>query len=361
MPVKKMVTARTTIAVVVGAVAVIAYLLLKSTTNPLLGSAVESDGGLSGNAPQQHRIDVPLGNLEKPAMKIDGHSTDPEVRRAKAIQDAQFQANRPLKIFARIVDQHEQPIPGVRVQIGLAYYPRFAFPAMGWNTQNTVVESDEKGEFSVENQNGVLLTIGAMSKSGVQFNNIGALVVDARGGHSPLSRDSSPIDRILIRGWKNEPPSTRISYGSLGATFKPDGRFVPIDFDKHYGERDVLPGPPQGDLYVAINEGPRDSNDDFEWSVTIRAISGGIQEHDKNDLYPYVVPATGYLPEWTATSSHGRGGEIERRFFLKTRDGGRYSEIHVWVKTDWQGDRNKALISLHHVTNLDGARDVPHP
>jgi hypothetical protein len=216
--------------------------------------------------------------------------------------------------------------------------------------------SDENGEFSIEDQSGVILTVQSLEKSGYRFPDGGSLVIDTRQQQTLLPRDSSPQNRVVIRAWKEQRLTTRVKEGAVHVLFKPNGEFVSIDFDDNHREREVLPGPPTGDLYVAVLAGPKDEYGKFDWTVKLRAVGGGIQEHNGGDLFPYIAPENGYLPEW---STSGRPMDLtvsDARFYVRSREKPRYSEIHVTFHAGWRD--GKALVSVRYRTNLDGAREV---
>ena len=310
----------------------------------------------AGSGPFPSRITSSMGNFNRPEFKIDKSTNDPRAHQAAKIQAAQFSMNQPLQLFARIVDQDGQTGPGVKVQAGLAYFPRFALPAMGWSTKDQLLMSDEHGEFSIEQQSGVLLTIENFEKAGYRFEGTGSLVVDNRGAQSPLPRDSSPNNRVIIRAWKERHLTTRVKEGMVHVLFKPNGEFVSIDFDVNERERLASPSPPTGDLYVSILARAKDENGKYDWKVTLRAVGGGIQEHDGRELFPYVAPEGGYLPEWTRDVSHTWPNDTDAQFYVRSRDGTRYSEVYVHLFSDWRD--GSASASVRYRTNLDGAREV---
>ena len=303
----------------------------------------------SGNVPS--RVNTPLVQTDKEQV----HAVESFEPKLKAFRDSEYAKNKALNMRGRIIDQHGQPVAGVEIMVDLSYVPFAVVPGVGWFAKTTMVTSNQNGEFAVENQTGTTLSIVKIEKSGYRFGDDARLKV---WSDSPEESAASEDSTTVVRAWKIEQPVTKVRTGTVAVTFKPNGEFVSVDFDKKYGEKDVTPGPPMGDLLVAILAGPRDAKGYFDWTVTLRAIGGGIQEHDRRDRFPYMAPDSGYLEEWQRTVAHYRGGYIEHRFYLKSRNGARYAEISLQIQPEWRGDNNRALVSVLYTTNLDGAREL---
>jgi len=336
-------------AVVVVTVLLIVFWMQTSDRSETRNSAAEKARSAAPSGSVVSRITSPM----MPVQQVDALGGGPSDMKLKAFRDSEYSKNKPISVYGRIIDQHDQPVPGVTLRVGLAYVPYLVVPGFGWSSTTVNVVSDENGEFSIENQTGVYLAFDAAEKSGYQFGN-----VDNYAVYGDSSKNAStPTNRLIIHAWNVEAPKTRVKIDSVAVTFRPNGEFVSIDFDKKYGEDDVKSGPPDGDLYVAILAGPRDANGYFDWTATLRAVGGGVQEHSRAERFPYLAPETGYVPEWTKTIQHDRNGFLDARFYVTSRSGKRYSEIAVHFDPTWR--EGKGLVSLHYVTNLDGEREVP--
>lgn len=294
-----------------------------------------------------------------PLMKVsatDETELEESEEKLKSFRKSEYDRNEKLNLFVRIVDQHGYPVPDVKLIADVSYIPLLVVPGMGFSTKTIKLASDENGEFSIENQTGLSIDIYSAEKRGYEFNNLDQI----RSGSYPGR--SSPDNRYIFRAWKHETLKTRVRKGSLSVMFKPDGQFVPVDFDRTLHEARVPPGPPSGDLYVAVRAGPRDAEGYFDWTVTVRAIDGGLAERGRGEPYPYVAPEDGYLPEWTHTVVHDQGvSRLEKAFYLKSRGGARYSKIHFTATPTWDNSDEQALISVNFTMNLDGARELQPP
>jgi len=310
---------------------------------------IPSDGHSGGENLAPSRITAPLATLAR-THELTAGITEPKL---KSFRESEYSKNKPISVYGRVVDQHDQPVPGATLTVGLAYVPYLVVPGVGWSSKTTNVVSDENGEFSIENQTGVYIAFDAAEKSGYQFGNINGFSVYAGSSKNA----STPTNRLIIHAWKIEATKTKVLQGSTSILVNPEGNFVSIDFDQALNEKEVLPGPPQGDLYVSVLKGPKDSEGRYDWTVRLRAVDGGIQEHGHADNFAYLAPEGGYLPEWTETMLKSSGLPLMKSFFLKSRNGNRYSEITVDVYSGWHG--GKPLVSVFYVTNLDGAREVP--
>ena len=307
--------------------------------------------GFEAGAIVSSRITSPLTSVN-PSNHLALEKLEP---RLNSFRESEYSKNKPISVYGRVVDQHDQPVPGVKMMVDLGYVPYLVVPGMGWSTKAAMVTSDENGEFSVENQTGTYLSLIKAEKSGYQFGNSFRYNVSSGTGNT----FGSPASRLIIHAWKIEATKTRAREGSLSVMFKSNGQFVSIDFDQTLHGAEITAGPPIGDLYVAVNTTAPDASGYFDLTMTLRAVSGGIQEHKMDERFPYLAPESGYVPEWSKTVPHVRAGDYEHRFYLKSRGGSRYSEIFLSASPSWRGEIGKAMMAVRFTSNLDGARELP--
>lgn len=272
----------------------------------------------------------------------------------RAFQDQQVKRNKPLQMFARIVDQHDQPVAGATVRFDIAYIPLLTAPGMGWASKYHEITSDDDGRFSVENQNGVFINVLSIERQGYKVENGGGRTLWAE-----KSAELSAQNPLIIHAWKIEPPKTRVREDYIEVRFKPDGQFVSIDFDRALHDKVITTGPPVGDLYVSVLTSQPDESGYFDWTVHVQAIGGGLRELDQTDPFPYLAPEDGYVPQWSHSRTHAYTDDARGVFFVKSRDGGRYSKVRFRILPPRRGGDGNAYAEIIYTTNLDGARELP--
>ena len=183
--------------------------------------------------------------------------------------------SKSLEFYAKILDQHGQPVVGAKVRGDVMTTESLAGPS--WARH--ITQTDENGDFEFLGLHGQSLPIIA-EKEGYEFKQLG------NGGWTEDNK-TSPEDRVVLQMWKlngAEPliHTKILDYISCDGTAE--------SYNLQAGQR--VGGGNTFTVKLTRNPVNIHRGKHFDWSVTFEMPSGGMIKTD--DLYPYgvLLPAT---------------------------------------------------------------------
>jgi hypothetical protein len=233
----------------------------------------------------------------------------------------EFQAmNVPINFYGIAINQDGKPLSGVKIVMSVqqpyfdpiyvakAHYPHF---------QRTTASD---GRFSLDGVVGKNVEIESMTKQGYEAEPNVKHVYGPVGG--------SFDDPMTFKMWREDIRSPLImEHKAFHVT--PDGTPHVIDLTRgtitHSNDQ-------VGDLRICIKMGTLISNRDFDWSLEIRALNGGLIEERELSSPMFRAPQDGYTNVFSI--SHSIGDQIGRsegkfRFFLRLKDGAEFGRFSV--------------------------------
>ena len=280
--------------------------------------------------------------------------------------------------MARVVDQNDDPIEGVKVLVELSGWNQefgkrkwFFFEKKGLQSDHELIlHTDANGRFSVENQRGnrVRTPFEFFEKAGYLFPVVHFKQLTSKfhyGGyfHEDEKHHPDPDQPVLFWMWKRSlnPPSRLIKRKS-GYAFKMDGKWYGRDMITE--ERLSLKDPRADLIFSAQIDQLGDDPSEYDWELTLEMLEGGIQATD--DTHLFLAPKDGYekkivikrrSPESYQNNYDYRGG-----FYLRSYEGRVHASVYIWaeIRRDW-GDSGD-VIALEYVwlINPFGSRSLEY-
>jgi len=279
---------------------------------------------------------------------------DDQKRRVIAtVRDVAQKANQPVEFYGKVVDQDDNPIPGVKVKLSVRWTHEL-LPGTARDEFNRFdLTTDAQGLFTLTDTKGSLLSVAALEKDGYD-----PAPSATRQSYwywaSGLPQKYVPDSRQpeIFRMWKKR-GAEHLTERSKSVKVSADG--VPVSFDLRTGER-VGAG---GDLRVAMTRTPQQiehGQKGFEWTVTASIEGGGLIPTTAEQ--PYYAPESGYAstfelhmpatdPQWSAN--------VSRVFFLKLKDGN-YGRITL----EFYPGFYEPGVSFHAFINPSGSRNLEY-
>lgn len=233
----------------------------------------------------------------------------------------QIQAlNVPIFFYGVVVDQDGKPL--VDVKVILSVQQPFFDPVNLVNARNVRFEraTDASGRFALDGVVGKNVEIESMTKSGYQAE------PNVKHVYGPIG--GSIQNPMIFRMWQEDIKSTLImAHRAFHIT--PDGTPYVIDLT-----RDTIThsNDQAGDLRICVKMGTLVSNRDFDWSLKIQAINGGLVEERESSSPMFRAPAEGYTNVFSISHQIGeQSGRSEGtfRFFLRLKGGAEYGRFSV--------------------------------
>ncbi|HWA08545.1 MAG TPA: carboxypeptidase-like regulatory domain-containing protein [Opitutaceae bacterium] len=289
-------------------------------------------------------------SAEKPEPREAGRSPN----LASQLQAAMVDANRPIQFFGRVIDQHSQPIPGVKVTLLIRRTKALGPLAIGDTFDYPSLTTDADGRFALLNANGALLEMKSLEKPGYEPSEKALRASYWYWREPKVAFHPNPEHPEIFRMWEKA-GAEWLEDKSQRGYFRYDG--TPVVIDLH--ERPLGNG---GDLRVVLVRKPETlpaGKGLFEWTLTIAAVDGGLIE--SNDEQMYRAPDEGYRPEviihvaaddpkWT---DHGSFS-----FYLRLRGGTQYGRAEISVLGG--AERQSAVFELTSYINPTGSKNLEY-
>jgi alpha-tubulin suppressor-like RCC1 family protein len=248
--------------------------------------------------------------------------------------------NQSQDFYGKIIDQYGQPVAGADVALNI----NLDFGRGG--SQKTQTDAD--GLFQFTGIRGRSLNI-VPEKKGFQIEGHGLGLKGVNGPETSLS------NREVYTMWKLKGPEPMI-HDRKFYQVKSDDRIYTIDLLS----KTIVEGTNgMGDLYVQFQRPAQiKPRENFEWSFTMTAISGGMIEVT-NDDYLNEAPASGYQPQYklnlTPANPKWRGWNGEATFYLKSRGGKVYGHFHLRIDPVY---RDGSSLEIESYVNPSGSRNL---
>ena len=273
-----------------------------------------------------------------------------------AVRETIAEANAPVAFYGVVLDQHDQPVPGVAVKLGLRTTKE---PAPGASQDVFIypeLKTDAQGRFSLTGEHGSLLKVDSLMRDGYEA----APSTKSRSywywSAIKAERYESNADRPEVyRMWKMTGPEKLVVKGRY-FDFPYDGTVVTIDLLT--GER-VKSG---GDFRISMERTPRQitwGQTHFAWKAIIEAVDGGLILTPEE--MPYAAPESGYQPQLgidVPANAEKWTSEKSAAFYLKSRGGKYYSRVSVRINA--ASDRETTPIGFSSYLNPTGSRNLEY-
>jgi hypothetical protein len=290
-----------------------------------------------------------VSNQDNPAAQNSLASTRPESgvesNRQEGIRQYMESQNSPIALYGLVVDQDGNPVPGVKVRVGVRHW-NVVTPAP-WGAQGQTIPLEKvtaaDGRFEMRDVTGDGVHIESISKSGYQLS------PKARNHFGPSS--GSIENPVIIRMWKEQAAEPLVS----------GNRIFGIDSSKVY-TLDLITGKKTeglavGDLRVSITRPDGVSRrDKYPWSFSIEGIEGGVVE--SNDEFMYLAPESGYEPKYEMQLDPKESSWaplVKKQFFLCSRGGGVYGRIQIEVRSIYNVH---SALEIDYAVNPAGSRNL---
>ena len=250
--------------------------------------------------------------------------------------------NKALDFYGKFIDQHGQPVEGVKVIFKVQSMNRDLIkelkagriitedegpPGMGGaffmfgKDIRLVRYSDANGLFSVEEQDGT--SIDVIDEESFHKEE-GYIYVDR------VDPDNDPPDSdqpVIFYMWKrsSDPPS-RLIERLESYKFKADGNWH--GYDPITGEK-IADDDPRADLVLSARiEQQGDDPDVYDWQLTLKMSKGGIQRL-ASFPYHFLAPEDGYRKTiiWKGKSEDRR--KYWGSFYLRSYEGRVYASVYI--------------------------------
>jgi hypothetical protein len=271
------------------------------------------------------------------------------------LRDLAQKSNRPIRFYGKVIDQDENPIPGVKVTLGIRTAKEPVAGLVGDVFDYPVVTTDAQGRFSITDAKGALLTVKSLEKPGYEasIKTINKTYWYWRDPSQVFTPD--PEAPEVFRMWKKEGAEklvlqdrmTRIPYNGSAVTF------------------DLLSGRQSatgGDLRVTLMRKPEQiqwGQRNYEWTATIEVPQGGLIVSGDEQMFR--APDEGYQtkgtihvaaddPDWSDTK--------DVSVYLKLRDGKYFgrADLEFMVGSDREGTPFK----IRSAVNPSGSRNLEY-
>lgn len=263
-------------------------------------------------------------------------------------------ANRPISFFGKVIDQDDNPIPGVKVTLQIRYMKAVGPVGIGDTFSESALTTGADGQFSLTGAKGSLLGLKALQKDGYEPS------PKAFNGTYWYWRDKDPYrpdpnHPEIFRMWKKAGAEKLVDYEKM-TRIPYDG--TPVTFDLLTGDK-VQSG---GDLRITLERNPHQityGQRNYEWTLTVEAVDGGVIE--SNDEQMYRAPAEGYQPKLVLhMPADGQKWTDERSLalYLKSRGGKHYGRVKLDVMVG--SDKPTTGLTFRSFVNPGGSRNLEY-
>lgn len=292
----------------------------------------------------------PSANRSMPADAVTG--TEDRVAFAR---DLMKKANKPIQFFGKVIDQDDNPIPGVKVTLEIRVSKELAPNMIQDVFDRPVLMTGADGRFALTDAKGALLGVHALEKAGYEPSEK-AFRKSYWYWRDPSQVFHPDAERPeIFRMWKQAGAETLVRKG-IGHAIPYNG--TPTSFDLMSGGV-VANG---GDLRVTLVRNPQQiqwGQRNYEWTVTIEALDGGLIVSSDEQMYR--APAEGYQPRLIVHLPANDPNWTDSKdvaVYLKLRGGKYYgrSELKFMVGSD----RPATPFSITSFINPSGSRNLEY-
>ncbi len=298
---------------------------------------------------QNNEVSEWLNKVNNPAKRNQA-TIYKNKKKFERIVEASENSLMDINLHGKVVDQNENPVPGVLVQFGA----HSAYLARGSSSQT--VTTDSNGYFSTHGAKGAGISIFNVEKKGYEFRisyindpAMRRISFDNIKKHptSLLWQDYSRESPYILRMWKIE-QYPKLRQNDTKFKFKPDGTEYTLDFTSK-SRPTPEPGRTVGDIKVTF------VTEDNNWSLHLSAVEGGLLESE--DVYMNLAPEFGYQKsiEYSYEKGELAGDHKLVNLFFKSRNGQVYGRLHMDIRPY---QRKRSAIYLTYIVNAHGSRNL---
>jgi hypothetical protein len=280
--------------------------------------------------------------------------TDEQKRsRIAEVREVMNQANQPVSFWGMVVDQNNEPLPGVRVKLSLKH-TREVLPG---GTQDVFdyfdTVTDAGGLFSLTGKKGALLSVEKMEKEGYEAGNVSGRPFWYAPALENMRYLPDAQKPEVFRMWKLAGAETLLSK-NIGTRIPYDG--TPVYFDLLKAQETAR----GGDIKVTLSRTPlniKRGREKYDWTATIEAVEGGVIA--STDEFMYLAPEAGYETKLVVSMSADDPAWSPQKsvsFYLKTK--GKYARVRAEFATD--SEKPKTGFMLGAYINPSGSRNLEY-
>jgi hypothetical protein len=326
--------------------ALLLWWLLRTQRGPSVGKVAPTADPTSQQSASVAKAPAPIMPPAAPAPRPD---------KLEFLRDLAQQSNRPIRFYGKVIDQDENPIPGVKVTLGVRTAKEPIAGLVGDVFDYPVVTSDAQGRFSITDAKGALLTIKSLEKPGydASIKTVNKSYWYWRDPSQVFKPD--PDSPEIFRMWRKE-GAEKLLLKSVGRAIPYDGTSVSINLLSGEGAS------PGNDVRITLLRNPTQiiwGQRNYEWTATIEALQGGLILSQDEQMFR--APAEGYQtklvihvpandPDWSDMK--------DLAIYLKLRDGKYYgrAELSFMVGSDREGTPFK----IRSAVNPSGSRNLEY-
>lgn len=268
------------------------------------------------------------------------------IEKARKIQQ---DMDKPIEYYGKIIDQYGQPVSGANVEVSISYFGSVVNAGFLPSREFINLTTDEDGQFSIKDKEGLILIFRSFSKEGYSFQKVQSDYYRRGSAQSGNAEHPNVIKAYKINKEPDELLTGKVKFFSLIA----DGRYYSMDLLT----QQMQEGSSIGQIRVAytFTEGSTESKPS-DWTVTLEANGGGVIE--TKDALMYEAPETGYQSKWTANIKRDSSEwttTLKRKFYLRAHNGQIYARLEIKFFPFYGG---KTLVKVKYWLNPQGSRNL---
>jgi hypothetical protein len=253
--------------------------------------------------------------------------------------------NKLFDFYGLVIDQNSNPVPNVKILVEAQQW--YLASPTEFDSKSAYFETSTgaDGKFEIHGK-GTTVNLQMVQRAGYTLSQKTARAFRIDG--------KSLNKSIIIKIWKELETKEPLVTGS---------HVFGIDSGKTYTLNLVtgkkIEGAAEGDLRVSITRPSQiNSKDRYSWSYSIEAVQGGLLEANPDDEFMYLAPESGYEPklfhQFDPTDLDWKL-EVNKQFFIRTRDGKVYGRVQVTVYAAYNVH---SAIEVNYAINPNGSRNL---
>ncbi len=279
-----------------------------------------------------------------------------EAKRLAETRQRGLNANQPIRFYGKVIDQHDKPIAGVKVVMGLRTFKEPISGVMGDGSDAVVLTTNAEGRFEITDAKGSVLEMRSLEKSGYEASvtgiNRGSYRYWAHPSEGPYRPNADAPE--IFRMWKKQGAETLV-VKSIGRVIPYDGR--PTSYDLMTGQPS-----PNGDVRVTLSRTPQKitwGQTNYDWEVTIEVLKGGLIVSEEEQMF--LAPEDGYQSKFTLrVPAHAQDWTDTKEVsaYLRLREGKIYGRATFGFMVG--SDREGTPIKIRSFVNPSGSRNLEY-
>jgi hypothetical protein len=293
----------------------------------------------------------------EPATRPPGaapSATQVQLKKTEFLRGMAQLSNRPIEFYGLVIDQDSNPVPGVTVTLSVRVTKEPTPGVIGDSFDYLVVTTDARGRFAITDTKGALLSVRSLEKPGYDASKKGLNQAYWYWRSPDMTFTPDREKPEVFRMWRKA-GAVRLVRKTISSNLRFDG--TPSIFDVVAGQ---VGG--HGDLRVLLARNPQQivfGQRNYEWTLTIEALNGGITE--PTDEQMYLAPAEGYQPQLVIhMPANDPKWTDEKAFnlYAKLRGGQQYARLEL--KALVGSDRETTPFYVTSFVNPEGGRNLEY-